>query len=201
MPDGMLFYLDKKMKEIDPSWVILSHWIPKGWLKVNIKFTVENFSDLKNSAISEPKYLQNHDGKIFRNLPWQIKVRPEWSLNKNPEVNENIPLKRKCVGFFLQCNGESKPSFTTVNLRIINHKDSSHTYERSILFDSNPGFSHFMTWQEAIDPELGFIKDGAVTFEANIQVREDSLANIPNPGRLYARDPNEPKGKDSFVIN
>ena len=51
-----------------------------------------------------------------------------------------------------------------------------------------------MTWQEAIDPDLGFIKDGAVTFEANIQVREDSLANIPNPGRLYLRDPNEHKG-------
>ena len=36
----------------------MSEWIPKGWLQVTINFTVENFSDLKDSALSEPHYLQ-----------------------------------------------------------------------------------------------------------------------------------------------
>ena len=53
-----------------------SEVIPKGWLQVNIIFRVENFSKLKVAATSEPHYLQDHEGKLFRNLAWKIQVAP-----------------------------------------------------------------------------------------------------------------------------
>ena len=53
-----------------------SEVIPKGWLQVNIIFRVENFSKLKVAATSEPHYLQDHEGKLFRNLAWKILVAP-----------------------------------------------------------------------------------------------------------------------------
>ena len=91
-------------------------------------------------------------------------------------------------------------------MRIINHKDPSKTYQRrfpsGISFGGQSGpviiggdYINPHSWKEISDPDLGFIKDGAVTFEANIRVHEDLIANIPNPGRLYLRDPNVPKGK------
>ena len=91
-------------------------------------------------------------------------------------------------------------------MRIINHKEPSKTYQRrfpsGISFGGQSGpviiggdYINPHSWKEISDPDLGFIKDGAVTFEANIRVHEDLIANIPNPGRLYLRDPNVPKGK------
>ena len=83
----------------------------------------------------------------------------------------------KCVGYFLQCNGESEASSWScqaqAELRIINHKDPSNTFQRKIshLFYSKEndwGFSHFMPWPEVTDPERGFIKDGSVTFEVKV---------------------------------
>ena len=53
-----------------------SEVIPKGWLQVHIIFRVENFSKLKVAATSEPHYLQDHEGKLFRNLAWKILVAP-----------------------------------------------------------------------------------------------------------------------------
>ena len=92
-------------------------------------------------------------------------------------------------------------------MRIINHKDPKLTYERrfpsGISFGGQSGpwsnygadYRNPHSWKDLADPDLGFIKDGTVTFEANIRVHEDLFANIPNPGRLYLRDPNVPKGK------
>ena len=53
-----------------------SEVIPKGWLQVNIIFRVENFSKLKVAVTSEPHYMQDHEGKLFRNLAWTILVAP-----------------------------------------------------------------------------------------------------------------------------
>jgi ubiquitin carboxyl-terminal hydrolase 7 len=30
------------------------------------------------------------------------------------------------------------------------------------------GFSHFMTWQDVLDPDRGFIKDDSITLEVRI---------------------------------
>ena len=63
-----------------------SEVIPKGWLQVNIIFRVENFSKLKVAATSEPHYLQDHEGKLFRNLAWKILVAPHGTALENPAL-------------------------------------------------------------------------------------------------------------------
>lgn len=32
------------------------------------------------------------------------------------------------------------------------------------------GFSHFMSWQDMLDPEKGFIKDDSITLEVSLRV-------------------------------
>ena len=59
-----------------------------------ITFKVENFSQIRDSALSPPC--------IIRNLPWKIMIMQRQTQNQ--ERNS------KSVGYFLQCNGESESS-------------------------------------------------------------------------------------------
>lgn len=54
------------------------------------RFTVPNFSTIKESKLSQPTYL--------RNLPWRIMVMPRY---------QSANQQSKSLGYFLQCNGES----------------------------------------------------------------------------------------------
>ena len=94
------------------------------------------------------------------------------NMNQTGQKGEN-----KCVGYFLQCNGESEASSWScqaqAELRIINQKDPKNSFTRKIthLFytkENDWGFSHFMGWNEVTDPERGFIKDNKVTFEVKV---------------------------------
>lgn len=41
------------------------------------------------------------------------------------------------------------------------------------------GFSHFMTWQDVLDPDRGFIKDDSITLEVcNIFLLIDILVTV-----------------------
>ena len=131
--------------------------------QATFSFTVDNFTSLSDSVLSEPTFV--------RNLPWKIMVMPR-NINQNAEKGQN-----KCVGYFLQCNGESEASSWScqaqAELRIINQKDPKNSFMRKIthLFFSKEndwGFSHFMGWNEVTDPERGFIKDNSVTFEVKV---------------------------------
>lgn len=134
--------------------------------QATFKFEVVNFTQLTDSVLSEPTFV--------RNLPWKIMVMPR-QLSSGTQGGEKGPSK--CVGYFLQCNGESEASSWScqaqAELRIINHKDPSQTFRRKIshLFYSKEndwGFSHFMQWTEVTDPEKGFLKDNVVTFEVKV---------------------------------
>ena len=73
-----------------------SEVIPKGWLQVNIIFRVENFSKLKVTATSEPHYLQDHEGKLFRNLAWKILVAP------SPHLYPGTALENPALVFYVK---------------------------------------------------------------------------------------------------
>lgn len=131
--------------------------------QATFSFTVENFTQLSDSVLSEATFV--------RNLPWKIMVMPR-QLNSSGEKGPG-----KCVGYFLQCNGEAEASSWScqaqAELRVINHKDPSQTFRRKIshLFftkENDWGFSHFMHWTEVTDPEKGYIKDNTVTFEVKV---------------------------------
>lgn len=57
--------------------------------EATFRFVVENFSKVKESTLSPPTFV--------RNLPWRIMIMPR--------IN---PPSTKCLGYFLQCNGESE---------------------------------------------------------------------------------------------
>lgn len=82
----------------------------------------------------------------------------------------------KSVGFFLQCNGESESSawscHASADLRLI-HQRGGEKFSRKITHmfyskENDWGFSHYMAWNEVLDPEKGYIKDDCVTFEVKV---------------------------------
>uniref|UniRef100_A0A8D8Y3K7 Ubiquitin carboxyl-terminal hydrolase 7 n=2 Tax=Cacopsylla melanoneura TaxID=428564 RepID=A0A8D8Y3K7_9HEMI len=131
--------------------------------EVRFNFKVENISNLKDTALSPPHYA--------RNLPWKIMVMPR--------NNPSVPMDRsqKCLGFFLQCNGETESSawscYASAELTLIPQKAGIESFSRRIqhLFfikENDWGFSHFMTFNDLLDPDKGFIKDDSIILEVHV---------------------------------
>lgn len=128
--------------------------------EATFRFTVPNFSKLKDTLLSPPTFV--------RNLPWKIMVMPRTNQSQSRELTKGL-------GFFLQCNGESESSTWSCNaaaeLRLIGQKEGmEENFVRKIqhLFYSKEndwGFSHFMAWNDILDPEKGFIKDDTIILE------------------------------------
>ncbi|XP_076333936.1 ubiquitin carboxyl-terminal hydrolase 7-like isoform X2 [Tachypleus tridentatus] len=127
--------------------------------EATFRFVVPSFSRLREQLLSPPTFV--------RNLPWKIMVMPRTNQGQDRQPT-------KSVGFFLQCNGESESSTWSCNasaeLRLISQKDGIENFTRRIqhLFYSKEndwGFSHFMAWNDVLEPERGFIKDDTVIFE------------------------------------
>ncbi|KAJ8938767.1 hypothetical protein NQ318_009122 [Aromia moschata] len=134
--------------------------------EATFRFTVTQFSKLKvieiDSVLSPACYI--------RNLPWKIMVMP-----RNSHAQDRT--SQRALGFFLQCNGESESSswscYAMAELRLLSVKPNVENFSRKIqhLFYSKEndwGFSHFMAWNEVLDPEKGYIKDDAITLEVQV---------------------------------
>lgn len=127
--------------------------------EATFRYDVPNFSKLRETSLSPPTFV--------RNLPWKIMVMPRTNQGQDRQPT-------KSLGFFLQCNGESESSTWSCNavaeLRIISQKEGVENFSRKIqhLFYSKEndwGFSHFMAWNEVLDPERGYIKDDTIILE------------------------------------
>lgn len=124
-------------------------------------FPVKEFSKMREALLSDAYYV--------RNLPWKIMLM---------QRNNNSPNERgKCLGYFLQCNGDADSTtwscYACAQLSIVSQKEGVEDFNRRIqhLFYSKEndwGFSHFMSWAEIMDPERGFIKDDTVIFKAHV---------------------------------
>ncbi|XP_044758285.1 ubiquitin carboxyl-terminal hydrolase 7 isoform X2 [Coccinella septempunctata] len=130
--------------------------------EATFRFTVSNFSKLKDSVLSPACYV--------RNLPWKIMVMP-----RNSQAQDRTT--QRSLGFFLQCNGESESSswscHATAELRLLSVRPDVDHFSRKIqhLFFSKEndwGFSHFMSWMDVLDPEKGYIQDDAITLEVHV---------------------------------
>lgn len=90
--------------------------------EATFRYTVHNFSRLRESQLSPPCYV--------RNLPWKIMIMP-----RNSQAQDRQP--QKSLGFFLQCNGESESStwscFATAELRLLSQKEDVEPFTRSKL--------------------------------------------------------------------
>ncbi|KAJ6633963.1 Ubiquitin carboxyl-terminal hydrolase 7, partial [Pseudolycoriella hygida] len=112
--------------------------------EATFKYTVENFSKLKESVLSPPCFV--------RNLPWKIMVMPRMGMSNN-DRGEN-----RSLGFFLQCNGESDSSSWSCKAMA----------ELRLFKENDWGFSHFISWNEIIDPEKGYVQDDCVVLEVHV---------------------------------
>lgn len=132
--------------------------------EATFQFRVPEFSKLKESVLSPPTYV--------RNLPWKIMVMQRTSM-----PNDRNQSETRSMGFFLQCNAESESSSWSCNakaeLRLLSVKPEQESFVRNIkhLFYSKEndwGFSHFMSWNEILDPERGYIQDDTITLEVHV---------------------------------
>lgn len=132
--------------------------------EATFSFRVENFSKLKESVLSPPCYV--------RNLPWKIMV-----MQRTSNPNDRNQTETRSMGFFLQCNAESESSSWSCNakaeLRLLSYKPDQEAFVRNIkhLFYSKEndwGFSHFMSWNEILDPERGYIQDDTIILEVHV---------------------------------
>ncbi|XP_018496359.1 ubiquitin carboxyl-terminal hydrolase 7 [Galendromus occidentalis] len=128
--------------------------------EATFRFEVDNISHLRDTRLSEPTFV--------RNLPWKIMVMPRHNANSN----ERQPSKS--LGFFLQCNGDSDSGSWSCSaqaaLRLISHKEGVENSERKITHvfynkENDWGYSHFLSWNDVIDPEKGFCKDNKIVCE------------------------------------
>lgn len=151
-PDPNMVVQDAEMEEDEARSV------------ATFRFTVENFSKLKqDSVLSQPCYV--------RNLPWKIMV-----MMRNSHTQERA-VSQRSLGFFLQCNGESESSswscFANAELRLLSVRPEIQPFCRKIqhLFYSKEndwGFSHFMSWNDVLDEEKGYIKEDTITLEVSV---------------------------------
>ncbi|KAK7111658.1 ubiquitin carboxyl-terminal hydrolase 7-like isoform X1 [Littorina saxatilis] len=128
--------------------------------EATFRYTVENISKLKETALSQ--------SCMVRNLPWKIMAMPRNSQNTD---------RQKSLGFFLQCNADSDSAswscHANAELRILNARPDTEPFCRKIqhLFyckENDWGFSHFLSWNELLDPEKGYVKDDKVTVEVHV---------------------------------
>nr|CAD7576606.1 unnamed protein product [Timema californicum] len=123
--------------------------------ETTFSFTVNSFSKLKESVLSPPCFV--------RNLPWKIMVMPRTSQTQDRQTQRSL-------GFFLQ--GELDVPFTpnshhTVLLKgaeLFGNKIQHLFYSK----ENDWGFSHFMSWQDVLEPDKGYIKDDTITLEVHV---------------------------------
>lgn len=137
--------------------------------EATFRFTIENFSELKESALSPPVYV--------RNLPWKIMAMPR--TGQQPAGHDRQTAgQQKSLGFFLQCNGESESTTWSCNaqadLRIIPQREGCQQISRRIQHvfyskENDWGFSHFLSWPDITDPQKGFLKDDTIILEVWVQ--------------------------------
>ena len=87
---------DENEKEVEPK-AAENEEEDEARPEATFSFTVENFSQVKESVLSPPC--------MVRNLPWKIMIMPRQGQD-NPRTGQN----NRSMGYFLQCNGESEAS-------------------------------------------------------------------------------------------
>lgn len=130
--------------------------------ETTFSYSIENISRLKESTLS-PKCM-------VRNLPWKIMAMQRTNHNADK-------YNQKSLGFFLQCNAESDSTSWSCNasaeLKVLNQKPGGEDFVRKIqhLFYSKEndwGYSHFVPWNDLLDPEKGYMKDDKVTLQVHV---------------------------------
>jgi ubiquitin carboxyl-terminal hydrolase 7 len=136
--------------------------------EATLRLAITHFSDFARGhdtqRLSAPAYV--------RGLPWKILAIPR--ENSRATVAGRTT---RALGFFLQCNAESEQTSWSCSaqaiLRIIAQRPGVENHERKISHTFYPkendwGYSQFLTCEQLLDPESGFIKDDTVVLEVHV---------------------------------
>ncbi|XP_072029469.1 ubiquitin carboxyl-terminal hydrolase 7-like isoform X3 [Amphiura filiformis] len=130
--------------------------------EATFSYTVQNISRLKETSLSPSIKV--------RNLPWKIMAMPRSSHGQDRDRTT------KSLGFFLQSNADSDSQAwscqASAELRLRNQKDGpDHVKRIQHLFyckENDWGFSHFISWNDLMDPEKGYVKDDSIILEVQV---------------------------------
>ncbi|XP_019638120.1 PREDICTED: uncharacterized protein LOC109480372 [Branchiostoma belcheri] len=133
---------------------------PQG--EATFRFTVKNFSEVKEAQYSNPVFI--------RNLPWRIMARPDHNSSSDPTHNKSLAV-------YLQCDADSTSFWScraSFELRLIPQKIGVkiHGMASENVFYKNAdnwGWFQFMPWHEVCDPQKGYIKDDKIILEAYVK--------------------------------
>ncbi|CAH0579099.1 unnamed protein product [Chrysodeixis includens] len=130
--------------------------------EATFRFTVQNISQLKEQVLSPPCFV--------RCLPWKILILLRHTTTPDRQ-------QQKALGVFLQCNGDcDSPGWSCYGLgelKLMSHKqDGGHLCRKLHHMyhckEDDWGFAHFISWDDLMDLENGFVKDDAITIEAHV---------------------------------
>lgn len=167
---GKFFFIECKVKLSFSLLIILileDKYKPEGLVRLDIT----RFSDFARGLpaenaqrLSEPVYI--------RGMPWKILAIPR-DGSRSPNRQSG-----KCLGFFLQCNGDSADQDNwscTANamLRIVPAQEGVEPNTRRITHTFHPkendwGYSQFVQCDILLDDSNGYIKDDTVRLEVDV---------------------------------
>ncbi|KAI6216025.1 hypothetical protein M3Y94_00454800 [Aphelenchoides besseyi] len=136
---------------------------------------IDRFSEFARGLPSDSPQRLSDPPVYIRGMPWKILAIPR----DGNRVNSQNRGASKCLGFFLQCNGESGADQdnwscqATAHLRVVSQKPGIDNHQRKISHTFHPkendwGYSQFIQCDVLLDESNGFIHDDIVRLEVDV---------------------------------
>ncbi|ELU07571.1 hypothetical protein CAPTEDRAFT_219914 [Capitella teleta] len=127
------------------------------------RYTVHNISSLSPTFVSSPEY-------YMRNLRWSVFLRTNYS-------------RPKSLAVFVKCKSDSSSTWSckvSYELRLLKQKADGPSYTKmsTRIFEPNKsswGYDPFISWDQLMDPENGYVKDDSIVIEVKL------IEVAPNP--------------------
>ncbi|XP_072027752.1 ubiquitin carboxyl-terminal hydrolase 7-like [Amphiura filiformis] len=135
--------------------------------ETTFSYTVQNIGRLKDRSFSPSIKV--------RNLPWKIMAMP------NRINGQGRKKTTKSLGFYLECNADSDSKAwscqASAQFRLRNQKDGPDIVKearrhRFYCKENDWGYPTFISWNEMMDPEKGYVKDNSILLEVKVVADE-----------------------------
>ncbi|CAJ0958279.1 unnamed protein product, partial [Mesorhabditis belari] len=128
-----------------------------------LRLMIENFPNLNDKVLGPSKRING--------MQWKIMAMPRMHVVQKKGT-------MKCLGFFLQCCPDAYLDAweceASAELRLISQKPGVNHFTRKTNHiytakEHDWGYSCFMTWEEILEEDRGYIKDGRVVLEVSVK--------------------------------
>ncbi|KAI6227604.1 Ubiquitin carboxyl-terminal hydrolase 7 [Aphelenchoides fujianensis] len=137
---------------------------------------IDRFSDFARGLPADSPQRLSDPPVYIRGMPWRILAIPREGGNR---MNNQNRTSTKCLGFFLQCNGETGVDQDNwscqaiAQLRVVSQKQGVENHQRKISHTFHPkendwGYSQFIQCEVLLDESTGYIKNDVVRLEVDV---------------------------------